>query len=276
MPAEKRPFKLVSRESNLNGTIIDVQGVKVGGKKIVVMAGPCAVESEEQLLETAIAVKKAGATVLRASAFKPRSSPYSFQGLGKEGLEIIKRVGEKTGLVTETEVVDPRDVEAVAAHVDILRVGARNMQNFGLLKEVAKAGKPVILKNGISATMEEFLLAAEYILNEGNPNVILCYRGIRSFEPEIRFPLDAAMVPLLKESTHLPVIVDPSHSAGKASLVPAVGRAAIAAGADGLIVEVHPAPESALSDREQQLTPMQFLGLMKSLGPVARAVGREL
>lgn len=273
---KEKPFKLAARASNPAGTVVKAKGIEIGGKRLCIMAGPCAVESEAQLLETALAVKKAGACILRASAFKPRSSPYSFQGLGKEGLRIIKKVGEKAGLVTETEVIDARGVAIVAKHVDILRIGARNMQNFSLLQEVARAGKPVILKNGISATMEEFLLAAEYILNEGNPNVILCYRGVRGFEPRVRFPIDMAMVPLLKENTHLPVIVDPSHSSGKASLVPAVGMAAIAAGADGLIVEVHPKPESALSDNGQQLSFSQFSEMMRLLGPVAKAVGREL
>lgn len=268
-------LKLASRAGKGN-TVVSVKGTEIGSKRIPVMAGPCAVESKEQLFGAAEAVKKAGASVLRSSAYKPRSSPYSFQGLEKEGLKLIKEAGEKFGLVTETEVVDTRDVKIVSEYVDILRIGARNMQNFALLKEAGKSKKPVILKNGISATVEEFLLSAEYILSEGNKNVILCYRGIRTFEPEIRFPLDTATIPLLKEKTHLPVLVDPSHSTGKASLVGPVSKAAIAAGSDGLMVEVHPSPEKALSDKGQQLTPEQFSTLMRELRPVAEAVGREL
>ncbi len=270
------PYKLASRELHPADTVVKVKDVEIGGNKIVVMAGPCAIESEEVLLEAAKAVKVAGAKVLRASAFKPRSSPYSFQGMGEEGLKLLKKVGEKTGIVTETEVMDTRDVSLVADYVDILRIGARNMQNFNLLKEVGKSGKPVILKNGVSATLDEFLLAAEYLLSEGNKDVILCYRGIRTFEPAIRFPIDAAMIPLIKEKTHLPLIVDPSHSTGIRILVAPVSKAAIAAGADGLIVEVHPCPEKALCDPKQQLLPEQFKKLMFDLSKVAKAVGRSL
>ena len=266
----------MARASHPENTIVDVKGLKIGSKKLAIMAGPCAVESKEQLLETAKAVKQAGASVLRSSAYKPRSSPYSFQGLEKEGLELIKKAGQESDLITETEVVDTRDVKLISEYVDILRIGARNMQNFALLKEVGRSGKPVILKNGVSATIEEFLMAAEYILSEGNKNVILCYRGIRTFEPEVRFPLDAATIPLLKEKTHLPVIVDPSHSSGKTSLVSPVSKAAVSAGADGLMVEVHPNPEKALSDKSQQLTPEQFSQLMKELKPVAEAVKRNV
>jgi len=269
-------YKLASRASKPEGSVVKVKGLEIGAKKVVVMAGPCAVESEQQLMQAAKAVKEAGATVLRSSAYKPRSSPYSFQGLGKEGLNLIKKAGQEFGLVTETEVVDTRDVSTVSEYVDILRIGARNMQNFALLKEAGKAGKPVILKNGISATLEEFLLAAEYLLSEGNTDVILCYRGVKGFEPRVRFPLDTGSIPLLKELTHLPVIVDPSHSTGKQSLVGPVSKAAIAAGADGLMVEVHPNPGQAKSDKEQQLLPGQFSELMKQLSPVAKAVGREL
>jgi 3-deoxy-7-phosphoheptulonate synthase len=274
MPSKE--YKLASRESHPENTVVKVKGVEIGSEKIAVMAGPCAIESEPLLLEAAKAVKEAGASVLRASAFKPRSSPYSFQGLGEEGLKIMKAVGQKAGLVTETEVMDTRHVSLVADYVDILRIGARNMQNFDLLKEAGRTGRPVILKNGIAATMEEFLLAAEYVLNEGCSDVILCYRGIRTIETAVRFPLDVSMVPLLKEETHLPVIVDPSHSSGKKSLVGPVSRAAIAAGADGLIVEVHPKPEKALSDKGQQLTPWEFSALMPSLARVAEAVGRKI
>jgi 3-deoxy-7-phosphoheptulonate synthase len=270
------PYKLASRASHPESTVVKVKSVEIGGKKIVVMAGPCAVESDEQLMQAAKAVKEAGASVLRASAYKPRSSPYSFQGLEEEGLKLIKKAGGETGLITETEVIDTRDVGLVSKYVDILRIGARNMQNFALLKEVGKAGKPVILKNGIASTLEEFLLAAEYILSEGNKDVILCYRGVKGFEPKIRFPLDIATIPLLKELTHLPVIVDPSHSTGKQSLVGPVSKAAIAAGADGLMVEVHPNPGKAKSDKAQQLLPDQFSKLMQELSLVARAVGRGL
>jgi len=272
----EKPYRLVSRQAKLDGSIVSVGKLKIGGKKLVLMAGPCAVESEQQLLGAAKAVKEAGASVLRASAYKPRSSPYSFQGLEEEGLKLIKGIGKEVGLATETEVIDTRDVKIVSEYVDILRVGARNMQNFSLLKEVGKSGKPVILKNGISATLNEFLLAAEYILNEGNENLILCYRGIRTFEPAVRFPLDVAMVALLKEETHLPVIVDPSHSTGKASLVGPVSKAALAAGADGLMVEVHPEPEMAFSDKSQQLTPGEFKELVPELKKLAKSLGRDL
>lgn len=270
------PYKLAARSANPGGTVVKVKGIGIGGRRVAVMAGPCSVESEKQLMQAARAVKEAGASVLRSSAYKPRSSPYSFQGLGEEGLKLIKKAGSEFGLVTETEVLDTRHVSLVAKYVDILRIGARNMQNFELLKEVGKVGKPVILKNGLASTLDEFLLAAEYVLNEGNKDVILCYRGVKSFEPRIRFPLDIASLAMLKELTHLPVIADPSHSAGKQSLVEPVSMAAVAAGADGLMVEIHPNPSEAKSDREQQLTPKQFSALMKGLGPIARAVGREL
>jgi len=273
MPEEKK-YRLAARAANPKGTVVKVKGLEIGSKKIVVMAGPCAVESEQQLLEAALAVKKAGASVLRASAFKPRTSPYGFQGLGEKGLKLIKKVSSEAGLVSETEPVDTRHVKLVSGYVDILRVGARNMTNFELLKEVGKSGKPVILKNGISSTAEEFLLAAEYILKEGNRNVILCYRGTKGFEPATRFALDISIVPWLKRETHLPVIVDPSHGSGNSGLVPQVSMAAIAAGSDGLMVEVHPKPERALSDSAQQLTPAQFSRLMLGLGPVAKSVGR--
>lgn len=271
-----KPYKLASREVHPENTVINVKGIKIGGNDIVIMAGPCSVESEEQLMESAKAVKAAGAKILRASAYKPRTSPYDFQGMGVEGLKIIKKVGEKVGIITETEVMDIRDVEIVAKHVDIVRIGARNMQNFDLLKEVGKINKPVILKNGISATIKEFLMAAEYILSEGNKEVILCLRGIRTFEPEIRFPLDVTNIQVIKETCHLPVIVDPSHWPGKVSLVPFASKGAIAAGADGLIVEVHPNPPKAVSDAGQQLTPQQFAKLMPELRKVAEAVGRKI
>ncbi len=268
--------KLASKENHKENTVVKVGDVEFGGNRLVVIAGPCAIESEQQLLETAKAVKEAGATVLRGSAFKPRSSPYGFQGLGEEGLQIMRKVKKETGLVVETEVIDARDVALVAKYVDILRIGARNMQNFPLLKEVGKTRKAVILKNGLAATLREFLLAAEYILREGNSNVILCNRGVRSFEPELRFPILSGSTALLKQKTHLPVIVDPSHSTGNSSLIAPASKAAIAEGADGLMIEVHSDPSKALSDSKQQLTPEQFALLMLDLRKIAKAVGREL
>jgi len=275
MPVLK-PYKLASREFHPENSIVKVNGLEIGKEEVTIMAGPCAVESEEQLLETAHAVKEAGAKVLRASAYKPRTSPYSFQGLGEEGLKILKKAKKETGLVIETEVMDIRNVGLCAKYVDILRIGARNMQNFDLLREVGKINKPVILKNGISSTMEEFLMSAEYILSEGNKNVILCLRGVRTFEPAIRFPLDVSLIPLLKGTTHLPIIVDPSHATGKKELVGPLAKAAIAAGADGLLIEVHRNPEEALSDAKQQLTPEEFKKLVNELKKVAEAVGRKV
>lgn len=268
-------YKLAAR-GHKKDTVVDIGGAKVGGKKLAIIAGPCAVESEQQLLETALAVKKAGACILRGSAYKPRSSPYNFQGLGEEALKILRKASEETGLPVETEVMDTRHVSLAAKYVDLLRIGARNMQNFPLLREVGKAGKPVILKNGIASTLKEFLFAAEYILKEGNPNAILCNRGVRSFEKELRFPILSGTTALLKQHTHLPVIVDPSHSTGNQSLISPVSRAAIAEGADGLIVEVHSHPEQAKCDAQQQLTPEQFSELMHEIKAVASAVGREL
>ena len=270
------PYKLVSREFHPENTIIKVNGFEIGSDKVVMIAGPCAVESEKLLLETAHAVKKAGASILRGSAFKPRTSPYDFQGLGEEGLKIMKKAKAETGLPIETEVMDTRHVGLVAKYVDILRIGARNMQNFDLLKEVGRVNKPVILKNGVASNMKEFLMAAEYIMSEGNNQVILCNRGIRSYEPELRFPVLSGMTSLLKQKTHLPVIVDPSHSTGKKSLIAPVSRAAIAEGADGLIVEVHSCPKEAKCDGPQQLTPPEFGKMMGELKKVAVAVGREI
>jgi len=269
-----KPFKLASREFHPDNTIIDINGIKIGGREIVVIAGPCAIESEEQLMKTAKAVKSAGAKVLRASAFKPRTSPYDFQGLGIEGLELLAKVKKKFNIAVETEVMDPRLVETVVDYVDIVRIGARNMQNFDLLKEVGKIRKPVILKNGIASTMQEFLMAAEYIMNEGNAKVILCNRGVRTFEPEMRFPLNIGLIALLKKESHLPVIIDPSHSMGRPDLIPPICKAAIAAGADGIIVEVHYNPEQALCDGPQALTPVVFKRMMAELKPIAGAVGR--
>jgi len=270
------PYKLASREFHPENTIVKVNGVEIGSEKLVIMAGPCAIESEEVMLETAHAVKEAGASILRGSAFKPRTSPYDFQGMGEDGLKILKKAKEETGLPVETEVMDTRDVALVAKYVDILRIGARNMQNFDLLKEVGKTNKPVILKNALSSTMKEFLMAAEYIMSEGNNDVILCNRGIRTHESELRFPILSGMTHLLKQKTHLPVIVDPSHSAGSKSLVAPVSKAAIAEGADGIIVEVHSCPETAKCDAAQQLKPAEFSSLMADLKKVAEAVGRKV
>ncbi len=271
------PYKLVSREFRQEDSVIDLgKGVKIGGKKIVIMAGPCAIESMETLYEIASEVKRAGATVLRGGAFKPRTSPYSFQGLGEEGLKCLKKAGNELGLVTISEVMDSRDVELVAGYVDILQIGARNMQNFNLLKEVGLTKKPVVLKRGMSSTAKELLMSAEYILSGGNFNVILCERGIRTFEDSTRNTLDISAVPVVKQLSHLPIIVDPSHAAGKWGLVPALSKAAVASGADGLIIEVHSHPEDAMSDGAQSLLPTNFSNLMQELKTLARAIGREL
>ncbi len=271
-----RPFKLVGREFHPGNTVIPVGECAVGGKEIVVMAGPCAVENEQQLMDSAAAVKNAGARILRGGAFKPRTSPYSFQGLEKEGLRLLSRMRRETGLLVVTEVMDQFTVEQVAECADILQVGTRNMQNFYLLRELGKIRKPVLLKRGMSATIEEWLMAAEYIMSGGNYQVILCERGIRTFEPYTRNTLDLSAVPLVKELSHLPVIVDPSHGTGKKSLIPAMCKAAIAAGADGLMVEVHPSPREALSDGPQSLNREEFLQLMTDLKGVAQVVGRSI
>jgi 3-deoxy-7-phosphoheptulonate synthase len=271
-----RPFKLASREFHPQDTVVPVNGVKIGGEQLVVIAGPCAIESCEQLMETAHAVKKAGAHVLRGGAFKPRTSPYSFQGLGEEGLRLLAQAREETGLPVITEVMDPHAVPLVTTYADILQIGARNMQNYSLLHAVGQAQRPVLLKRGMMSTIEELLMAAEYILSHGNNRVILCERGIRTFEPYTRNTLDISAVPLIKQLSHLPVIVDPSHATGKWELVEPVSRAAVAAGADGLTIEVHPNPEVALSDGAQSLKPERFAALMTSLWPIAQAVGRTL
>jgi 3-deoxy-7-phosphoheptulonate synthase len=271
-----KPYKLVSREFKPENSIVDVEGVKIGGKKIVVMAGPCSVENFEMLLEIGKKVKKAGASILRGGAFKPRSSPYSFQGLGEEGLKFLRDVKKETGLKIVTEVMDTRDVWMVEKYADILQVGARNMQNFNLLKEVGLSKKPVLLKRGMSATVKELLMSAEYILAAGNFNCILCERGIRTFEDATRFTLDLNAVPLIKQLSHLPVIVDPSHGTGKWDLVDPMAKAAVASGADGLIVEVHPNPEEAYSDGEESLVPYRFDAMMKELRLVAKAVNRGI
>ncbi|MDP2941504.1 MAG: 3-deoxy-7-phosphoheptulonate synthase [Candidatus Omnitrophota bacterium] len=271
------PYKLVSREFRKEDSLIDLgRGVKIGGKRIVVMAGPCAIESLDSLQEIAAAVKKAGANVLRGGAFKPRTSPYSFQGLGEEGLKYLKEAGDKLDLVTVTEVMDPRDVGLVARYADILQIGARNMQNFNLLKEVGLTKKPVLLKRGMSNTVKELLMSAEYILAGGNFNVLLCERGIRTFEDSTRNTLDISAVPVAKQLSHLPVVVDPSHAAGKWGLVGPLAKAGIASGADGLIIEVHNHPEEAVSDGAQSLLPENFTALMQELKTLAQAVGREI
>ncbi|MDA8407555.1 MAG: 3-deoxy-7-phosphoheptulonate synthase [Deltaproteobacteria bacterium] len=270
------PFKLASRDFRKENSAFSIDGSQIGGKKIVMMAGPCAVESREQLIEAALAVKKAGAVALRGGAFKPRTSPYSFQGLGEEGLKILAEARDIVGLAIVTEVIAPEQVSLVAQYADVLQVGARNMQNYALLNAVGESHKPVLLKRGLSSTIEEFLNAAEYILSHNNPRVILCERGIRTFETYTRNTLDINAIPVLKSLSHLPVVVDPSHGTGKREYVAAVSRAAIAAGADGLIVEVHPDPENALSDGAQSLRPQEFENLMAELRPVAEAVGRCL
>ena len=271
-----KPYKLVSREFQRANTVIDINGHKIGAKKIHVMAGPCSVESRDQVLESAVPVKEAGATFLRGGAFKPRTSPYSFQGLGEEGLGYLAHAREVTGLPIITEVLDPRDLDVVYRYTDILQIGARNMQNFKLLTEVGKLSKPVMLKRGMSATIQEFLLSAEYIASEGNRKIILCERGIRTFETETRNTLDLSAVPVLKQLSHLPVFVDPSHGTGRWDLVAPMAKGAVACGADGLIIEVHPKPEEALSDGPQSLKPAKFAQLMRELRPVAEAVGRSL
>lgn len=276
-----QPFKLASRDFKPESTVVTLgkgkKGeVSIGGKAIVVMAGPCSIESREQLMETAWAVKESGARVLRGGAYKPRTSPYSFQGLGEKGLELLLEAGEVVGLPVITEVVSPSDVELVKRYSDCLQIGARNTQNFSLLQEIGRSGHPALLKRGMMMTIQELLMAAEYILSNRDYDVILCERGIRTFETATRFTLDINAVPVLKQLTHLPVIVDPTHSTGRAALVPPVSRAAIAAGADGLIVEVHPHPERALSDAPQQMKPEAFVVMMKELKAIAEAVGRTL
>ena len=270
------PWKLVSREFQPNNSIIDVAGVQIGGSKVAVMAGPCAVEKLEITVNIAKAVANSGATILRGGAYKPRSSPYSFQGLGQEGLGFLAEARKQTRLPVVSEILDARDLGYFLEHADIIQIGARNMQNFELLKEVGAYDKPVLLKRGLSATIKEFLLSAEYILSRGNRNVMLCERGIRTFEPQYRNTLDLAAVPTLKEMSHLPVIVDPSHATGNWKLVAPMAKAAIAAGADGLLIEVHSDPECALCDGEESLKPSRFHTLMGDLKKVAKAVGRDL
>jgi 3-deoxy-7-phosphoheptulonate synthase len=271
-----KPYKLASRDFHPADTIVPINGVAIGGKRIVIVAGPCAVESREQIIETAEAVKEAGAHILRAGAFKPRTSPYSFQGLGQEGLELLAEAKAKTGLPVVTEVMAPELVPMVSAYADVLQIGTRNMQNFSLLHAVGKSGKPTLLKRGMMSTMEELLMSAEYILSHDNQRVILCERGIRTFETYTRNTLDISAVPVLKQLTHLPILVDPSHAAGNWEWVTPLSLAAIAAGADGLLIEVHPHPDKALSDGDQSLRPERFAELVSKVRAVALAVGREL
>jgi len=271
-----QPYKQVSREWQDENTVVSLpNGTKIGGSDLVLMAGPCSVENEREILDIAHRVKDVGATVLRGGAFKPRSSPYSFQGLGLQGLEFLARAREETGLAVVTEALDPDGVDLVVKYADIVQIGARNMQNYALLRSAGRAGKPVLLKRGMSATIDELLLAAEYILAEGNPDVILCERGIRSFDTHTRNLFDLAAIPVVKSLSHLPIIADPSHGTGIRSKVTPMGRAAVAAGADGLIVEVHPNPPKAMSDGAQSLYPDQFTKLVDEVKVIARAIGRN-
>jgi 3-deoxy-7-phosphoheptulonate synthase len=275
MPVQQ-PFKLASREVKSEPSEVRINGVVVGGKAVTVMAGPCSVESESQMREVAEAVKAAGARILRGGAYKPRTSPYAFQGLKEQGLRYLAEARKRTGLPVVTEVLETESVELVAEYSDVLQVGARNVQNFTLLRRVGEMGKPVLLKRGMATSIQEFLLSAEYVLAAGNPNVMLCERGIRTFETTTRFTLDLNAVPVLKKLSHLPVVVDPSHGTGHWDLVAPMAKAAVACGADGLIIEVHPRPEEALSDGPQSLKPSKFAQLMRELAPVAAAVGRTL
>jgi len=271
------PYKQVSREWREQDTVVSLaNGTKIGAREIVVMAGPCAVEGEAEILDIAHRLRDLGATVLRGGAFKPRTSPYAFQGLGREGLEYLAKAREETGLAIVTEALDPEGADLVAEYADIIQIGARNMQNYPLLRRAGKTGRPVLLKRGLSATIDELLLAAEYILAEGNDDVILCERGIRSFDTHTRNLLDLAAIPVVKSLSHLPIIADPSHGTGLRAKVIPMARAAIAAGADGLIVEVHPDPPHAMSDGAQSLHPEQFGDLMKQIGVIARAIGRDV
>lgn len=271
-----KPYKLASRDFKAQNTIIKVKGKVIGGKKIPVIAGPCAVENRTMMINIAEKVKAAGASFIRGGAYKPRTSPYSFQGLGEEGLKHLAEASRKTGLPVVTEIMDPRDLETILQYTDIIQIGARNMQNFRLLLEVGMCNKPVLLKRGLSATIKEWLMAAEYVMSKGNQEVILCERGIRTFETATRNTLDLSAVPVLKQKTHLPVVVDPSHGVGKWDLVAPMAKAAVAVGADGLLIEVHTNPENAMSDGEQSLKPDAFKKLMAELKLIARAVGREI
>jgi 3-deoxy-7-phosphoheptulonate synthase len=271
-----KPYKLASREFHPKASKVNVSGVEIGGQRVVVMAGPCAVESEEQLMATARGVKECGAAIVRGGAFKPRTSPFSFQGLEEDALKMLSKVKSDLGMPVITEVLDTPHIELIAEHADILQVGARNMQNFALLKKLSKLRHPILLKRGLSATVSEWLTAADYLLAEGNRRVILCERGIRTFEDSIRFSIDISSISVVKQISHLPIIVDPSHAAGHFAYVPSISKAAIAAGADGLLIEVHPNPEEALVDSLQALTIPNFERLMAELRPIAEAVGRHI
>ena len=272
-----KPYKQVSREWKADSTVIRLPGgISVGGDEVVVMAGPCSVESERQILDAAWAVRDAGATVLRAGAYKPRSSPYSFQGLGRAGLTLLARAREETGLLIVTEAMDGEEMDFVAEIADIIQIGARNMQNYSLLKRAGRSGKPILLKRGLSATIQELLLSAEYILAEGNPNVILCERGVRGFDPATRNLFDLSAIAAVHGLSHLPIVADPSHGTGHRDMVIPMARAAVAAGADGLLVEVHPTPDRALSDGAQSLYPEQFDRMMKEIRLIAEAIGRRV
>jgi 3-deoxy-7-phosphoheptulonate synthase len=271
-----KPYKLASREFHAEDFVVEVRGVRVGGGHLAMIAGPCAIESEERLFEIAELVRDAGANILRGGAFKPRTSPYSFQGLGEDGLRILKAAGERFGMPTVTEVMDPRQVDLVERYADIMQVGARNMQNFELLKEIGKTRTPVLLKRGMSATVKDLLMSAEYVLSQGNRQVILCERGVRSFEDSTRNMLDLSSVPNVKGLSHLPIIVDPSHATGRPDLIPSMARASVAAGADGVHVEVHSCPEKALSDGPQALLPAQYARLMDDLRHLAEVLGKSI
>lgn len=271
-----KPYKLASLEFKPKGSLVTCGGVEIGGKRIVVIAGPCAVEGKEQLMEAARAAKEYGASILRGGAFKPRTSPFSFQGMKKAGLELLAETREQTGLPVVTEVVDTHDVKLVSDYADMLQIGSRNMQNYPLLTSVGKGRRPVVLKRGFSCTVTEWLLAADYLLAEGNDQVVLCERGIRTFEDSVRFSLDISAIPAIKRVSHLPVIVDPSHAAGHYSLVPSIAKAAVAAGADGLLIEIHPNPKEALVDGLQSLTLSDFARLMTELRTIAEAIGRYI
>ncbi|MCP4589295.1 MAG: 3-deoxy-7-phosphoheptulonate synthase [bacterium] len=274
--AVTQPYKMASREFHEADTILDIKGIRVGGPHVNVIAGPCAIESRDMLFEIGRLVKDAGASILRGGAFKPRSSPYSYQGMGRRGLELLQEAGQELGMPTITEVTDPRDVEVVAEYADIFQVGARNMQNFSLLLEVGKTDKPVFIKRGLAASITEWLMSAEYVLSQGNHRVILCERGMRTFNEEVRFTLDVSAVPVVQERSHLPVFVDPSHAAGKRDLVPPLAIAAVAAGASGLIIEVHSCPEKAMCDGPQAVLPARFTKLMEQLKQVAEIVDHRV
>ncbi len=270
------PYKVVSREFKKENTLIRVNGVTIGGKKIVIMAGPCSIEGREMLMAIGKSVKSSGAAILRGGAYKPRTSPYSFQGMGKEGLELLKEAKHLLKMPVVTEIMDTKDIDLISDYTDIFQVGARNMQNFSLLKELGSTNKPILLKRGLSATIKELLMSAEYIASKGNDKIILCERGIRTFETETRNTLDLNAIPVIKKLTHLPIIVDPSHGTGRRDIVATMSMAAIAAGADGIIVEVHQQPEKALSDGEQSLKPDEFKQMVKAIDRIARAIGRSI